>query len=301
MPETISETSFRSLTAAAAAAQAARLLREAGIEPAAREGRLLVAAALGVDAGRLLSRPETPLGAAEEAVLDSLVARRIAREPVSRILGSRGFYGRDFEISPATLDPRPDSETLIEAGLELIGHDEKHRSGPWRVLDIGTGSGCLLVTLLAELPNSTGLGTDIDPRALETAERNARRHGVARRARWKLARSLDGIGGPVDLLVANPPYVPTGEIAGLEPEVRDYDPRAALDGGADGLDVYREIARDLIRVVPNGRALFEVGAGQAGALCQILAATRVGDHPPEVRTFRDLNGIDRCVAWKALH
>lgn len=299
MRETISEAGSHPPTASAAAARATRLLRQAGIEPAARESRLLLAAAMGVDAERLLSRPEMPLGAAEEARLEGYLTRRVAREPVSRILGSRGFYGRDFEISPATLDPRPDSESVVEAALELTGRGRARRSEPLRILDIGTGSGCLLVTLLAELPDAVGLGTDIDPQALQVAERNARRHGVAQRASFTLARSLHGIGGPVDLLVANPPYVPTGEIAGLEPEVRDYDPRGALDGGADGLEVYREIAKDLIRVIPDGWALFEVGAGQAGAVGELLGAIRAEDQPPEVRTFQDLSGIDRCVAWKA--
>lgn len=297
MPTTISETGFRALTAATAIKETSRRLRSIGIETAARDARLLVAAALGIDAVKLISQPGAELGSAVQSRLDNYVVRRLAREPVSRILGSRGFYGRDFEISPATLDPRPDSETLIEAALELIG--ESGRAAPLRIIDIGTGSGCLLVTLLAELPHATGLGTDIDPGALQVAQRNARRHGVGSRADWTLARSLTGIGGAFDLVVANPPYVPTGTIDELEPEVRKYEPRAALDGGADGLQVYREIAADLARVAPDGWAVFEVGKDQAGSVSGLLASVRVGKQLPQIRTFRDLNGVDRCVAWKA--
>lgn len=297
MQTTISEPNFRKLTASAVAAEVTQRLRAAGIESAARDSRLLIAAALGLDAVQLLSRLEMPVGEVERKRLESFVIRRSAREPVSRILGNRGFYGRDFEISPATLDPRPDSETLIDAALELIESDG--RNGAFHILDIGTGSGCLLVTLLAELPNATGIGTDIDPRALLVSDRNAKRHGVARRAGWVQARSLDGIDGPVDLLVANPPYVPTGEIDGLEPEVREYDPRGALDGGADGLGIYRELAEELTRVVPDGWAVFEVGAGQAGAVCELLAKVSLNNHSPQIRTFQDLNGVDRCVAWRA--
>ena len=294
---TIFEANLRTLTAASVTAEATRALRAGGIESAARDSRLLVAAALGIDAARLLSRPEMPVEPGDQSLLESFIARRVAREPVSRILGSRGFYGRIFDVSPATLDPRPDSETLIDAALELIGRDCESRN-PCRILDIGTGSGCLLVTLLAELPGATGLGTDIDPQALKVAERNAHRHGVAPRASWKLVRSLGGVSGPVDLLIANPPYVPTGEIEGLDPEVRDYEPRAALDGGPDGLEIYRELAAELVRVVPDGWAIFEVGAGQAGAVRELLSEMP-GCRGAEVRMFRDLNGVDRCVAWKA--
>lgn len=301
MLTTISEASAGSLTLAKVTAEATRRLREAGIDSPARDGRILVAAAMGLEAHQLISRPEMPVGPAELAQVNRFIERRLAREPVSRILGSRGFYGREFEISPATLDPRPESETIIEAAIELVGSGAAVNDSPLRILDVGTGSGCLLVTLLAELPRSTGLGTDISAAALEVAQRNAHRHGVAFRAEWKLARSLNGITGPFDLLVVNPPYIPTDTIGELDPEVRDYDPWTALDGGADGLDVYRELARDLVRVVPNGWAVFEVGKGQAAAVSELLGFARVDGQPPEIRTFRDLNGVDRCVAWRARH
>lgn len=294
MQTTVSDPTLRKLTAAASITQATQRLRAAGIESAARDSRLLVAAALGLDAARLLSLPEMPVSEAVQKRLQLFIERRLAREPVSRILGSRGFYGREFEISPATLDPRPDSETLVEAALDLIGAEGRRNN--FRIVDVGTGSGCLLVTLLAELPNAMGLGTDIDVQALQVAERNAVNHGVAPRAKWMQARSLHGIEGPFDLLVANPPYVPTGEIDGLEPEVREYDPRQALDGGVDGLAIYRELAEDLVRVVPEGWAIFEVGAGQAAAVRRMLAKI---SRDPDIRIFADLNGVDRCVAWRA--
>lgn len=299
MLTTISEASVGSLTIAEVTAEATRRLREAGIESPARDARILITAALGLEPHQLISRPEMPVGSAQLEQVNQFIARRLAREPVSRILGSRGFYGRQFEISPATLDPRPDSETAIEAAIELVGSGPRGRDLPLRILDVGTGSGCLLVTLLAELPCATGLGTDIDAAALQVAQRNAYRHGVASRAEWKLARSLNGIAGPFDLLVANPPYVPTGMIEDLDPEVREYDPWSALDGGSDGLDVYRELVRDLVRVVPDGWAVFEVGKGQASAVSELLTFARIGAQSPEIRTFRDLNGVDRCVAWRA--
>jgi len=299
MPITRCESEPASLTASEAVVRATQLLRAGGIDTPGRDARLLVAAALGISGERLISRPEMPVNVEAAKALDTYIARRLAREPVSRILGHRGFYGRDFEISPATLDPRPETETLVDATLELIALEHEDRSASLRILDIGTGSGCLLITLLAELPQASGLGTDIDFEALEIARCNAERHGVEARADWKVARSLTGISGPFDLVVSNPPYIPTGDIKGLAPEVKEFDPRSALDGGADGLAVYREIAKDLVEVVPHGWALFEVGAGQAAAVAELLKECRIGTVQPQVRTFRDLIGVDRCVAWKA--
>ena len=287
------------LTVAAAVAWATGALRQAGVEGPERDARILVSAATSLDRVQLLSRSDLVLSAAQKGRLEQVVNRRSRREPVSRILGRRAFYGREFEISPATLDPRPDSETLIDAALRLLAEDDVSREARLRIIDIGTGSGCLLVTLLAELPNATGLGTDIGPEALRLAKQNALGNEVADRAAWSLARSLEGIDGPFDLLIANPPYIPTDDIEGLAPEVRDHDPRSALDGGFDGLDVYREMAGRLPAVVPEGWALFEVGAGQALSVQDILTAETALPSPPVVRVFRDLNGVDRCVAWKA--
>ena len=287
------------MTVAAAIEFAARLLREAGVDGPARDARALVSAAAGLDRASIVRDPDARLTPPQQQKVMDFIERRRKREPVSRVLGQRAFYGREFEISPATLDPRPDSETIIEAALELLEEDGIGRDAPLRVIDIGTGSGCLLVTMLAEMPQATGVGTDIAPQALQMAERNALKNDVDGRAAWRLCRSLDGIEGIFDLLVSNPPYIPSGDIAGLDPEVRDYDPLGALDGGADGLEIYRQIAQRLGHVVPGGWAIFEVGAGQAAAVSDLLMRVNGGGSPPDIRLFKDLAGIERCVAWKA--
>jgi release factor glutamine methyltransferase len=284
------------LTVQGALATATRTLRCARIEDAGNDARRLLAAALGVSAAQLLASPEMRLGTEPAQAFERYVARRAGREPVSRILGEREFYGRTFTVSPATLDPRPDSETLIEVALGLVDRAAQ-RSARLRILDVGTGSGCLLATLLCELPNATGLGTDISSAALQTASDNAQRLGVSARAEWIIADALDGIDGPFDLLVCNPPYIRSADIAGLEPEVRDFDPRAALDGGSDGLAIYRRIAPRLPIVVPSGWAIFEVGYDQAEAVADLLAsATKAGDSP-RLSLHSDIAGKRRCVAW----
>lgn len=284
-------------SAGCAVMRTAHIFRDAGLSGPERDSRILVGAAAGIDQARLLASPDLRLEPQQERALADCVRRRLAREPVSRILGQRGFFGREFAVTPATLDPRPDSETLIEAVLELVSEEEW--AGPLRVLDIGTGSGCLLVTILAELPGATGVGVDIESGALLTAKDNAERHGVAARASFICEGDLDALAGDFDIIVTNPPYVPTAEIVGLEPEVRDYDPLVALDGGPDGLDFYRRIARNLPRLAPEGWALLEVGAGQADAVCDVLVKMPSSSGEADVRRFRDLDGRDRCVAWKA--
>ena len=226
-------TAAAQLTLGAALRQATALLRSAGIEGAGDDARRLLAAALALSAAQLLARPERPLSAEESERFGRSIARRAAREPVSRILGEREFYGRSFAISPATLDPRPDSETLIAAALEFTAAEKwpAAPARPLRILDVGTGSGCLLLTLLAELPGALGVGIDTSTAALDIARANAQRLGVADRAHWLVGDALEAMRGPFDILISNPPYIPTGEIAGLDPEVRCYDPPLALDGG----------------------------------------------------------------------
>lgn len=282
------------MTAREAQAAVGRLLAAAGIEDGPRDARLLVAAALGATAEDLLREPERPLSPQEADQLGGFAGRRAAHEPVSRILGTRGFYGREFRITPATLDPRPCTETIVEAALDVVraaGWDAR----PLRILDVGTGSGALIVTLLAELPQATGVATDVSDEALAVARENAQRLGVAPRVTFLNARDLDGIEGPYDLLVSNPPYIPTADIPGLAPDVRTYDPMGALDGGADGLDVYRALARGLVRVVPQGWALFEVGAGQAEPV-QDLLRSELQNALADVRVWQDLGQHTRCVA-----
>jgi release factor glutamine methyltransferase len=265
-------------------------LASAGIEGAAGDVRRLAAAALDAPAAALLREPERVLTEAELATMESYVARRAGHEPVSRILGRRDFYGRAFTITPATLDPRPESETLIAAALQIAGEERWERP---RILDVGTGSGCLLVTLLCELESASGTGTDISAEAVAVARENAEYLGVARRSSWLRADILETVAGPFHMLVANPPYVRSSEIAQLEAEVRNFDPRIALDGGADGLTVYRRLAAEGRRVVPSGWIVVEVGYDQADAVLSILAP--IAD---ESRICLDVAGKRRCVAVK---
>lgn len=275
---------------------AQRALAAAGVEDAGRDARLLVAAAAGADTADIIARPDRALSPAAQDRLQAMVVRRCAREPVSRIFGAREFYGRVFALSPATLDPRPDSETLIDVALDIAAR-EGWRDRPIRILDIGTGSGCLLLTLLAELPRATGLGTDIAGAALDIAALNAASLGVTERASFMQTDVLDGIGERFDLVVSNPPYIPSADIPGLSAEVREYDPRRALDGGADGLDFYRRIIAGLPRV-REGWVIFEVGVGQAENVALLLEQGFVKTRHAQVSRHADLGGHIRCVAFR---
>ena len=282
------------MTAREAQAALGRFLVAAGVDDGLRDARLLLAAALEASAEDLLKAPGRTLTCGEAATLLEFAGRRAAFEPVSRILGVRGFYGRMFRITPATLDPRPCTETVIEAALDVVS-EAGWRGRPIRILDVGTGSGALLVTLLAELPEATGVGTDVSDAALAVATDNAARIGVGARATFLNRRDLDDVDGPFDLLVSNPPYIPHADIVGLAPDVRVYDPQGALDGGANGLDRYRVLSREIVRVVPDGWALFEVGAGQAEVVEDLLrsgAQNALG----EFRVWQDLGQHTRCVA-----
>ncbi len=273
-------------------------LRRAGIDGAGDDVRRLMAAALQLSSADLLREPERSLAAAQVEVLRRYIERRKRREPVSRILGCRDFYGRTFAISPATLDPRPDSETLISATLELVRQEGWQRE-PLRILDVGTGSGCLLLTLLSEMPQATGLGTDISAAALAIARENACRLGLEQRAAWSQKDALEGVAGPFHILVANPPYVRTGDIADLEPEVRDFDPVQALDGGADGLGMYRRLVPGVGNLIPHGWVVLEVGHDQADAVAELLVS-QAGIDTSAVRIQRDVAGKRRCVAARTL-
>ncbi len=277
---------------------AAATLQRAGVEDAGNDARRLLGAALGISGAQVLATPEMRLSAGQADRFAQWLGRRSAREPVSRILGEREFHGRTFKLSPATLDPRPDSETLIEVVLGFVG-EAGLRAAPLRILDVGTGTGCLLTTLLCELPNATGLGTDISEAALQTASDNACRLGVAGRAAWRVADALDGLDGPFDILVCNPPYIRTSVIANLDPEVRDFDPRAALDGGGDGLGMYRRMAPRLAALVPSGWVLFEVGYDQGDAVADLLASATERQNSPRLSLHRDVAGMTRCVAYRS--
>jgi release factor glutamine methyltransferase len=273
-------------------------LKLAGIEGPGGDVRRLLAEVLATSSAGVLREPERPLSAAQLDTLRTWVARRKSHEPVSRILGKRDFYGRTFAVSPATLDPRPDTETVVAAALEIMA-EEGWQTGSPRILDVCTGTGCLLLTLLCELPHATGLGSDISEPALAVACDNARSLGLAHRASWIRADALEGIAGPFHMLIGNPPYVRTADIAHLEPEVRNFDPALALDGGSDGLAVYRRLLARAGAVVPKGWIVLEVGHDQAEAVAGLLAAEPYID-AARIRVRRDVAGKRRCVAARTL-
>ena len=212
-------------------------LRDAGLEAASVEARVLLLAALGIGAAELIARPFERVTGEQAARLTAFTARRLAHEPVARILGEREFWGLPFLLSPDTLVPRPDTETVVETALGLVAD---HR-GPMRIADLGTGSGCLLVALLHELSQAVGTGVDRSADAARTARLNAARNGVGRRSLFVVSDWGGALGAGLDLIVSNPPYIASSVIGGLAPEVREHDPRLALDGGEDGLEAYRAI------------------------------------------------------------
>lgn len=286
-------------TVAGAMTALAKELREAGIESAELDARLLTSAAARMTREAILREPDMPLSRAAAWLLAGFKARRLANEPVSRILGGRDFYGRRFRVTLAVLDPRPETETLVDAALEVITA-EGWRERPLRILDVGTGTGCILLTLLAELPRALGLGSDVSQEAVVLALDNAEALGLSSRASFDVRRSLeprlDGSNEVFDVVVSNPPYIPTRDIDGLAPEVRHFDPLGALDGGGDGLDIYRELASGLLVAVPDGWALFEVGAGQSAAVAGVLQSGIPPARLRELRVWADLGGHNRCVA-----
>jgi release factor glutamine methyltransferase len=273
---------------------AAWRFREASMASPELDARLLLCHATGLSHEAYVAGINDVLAPDAAARFGAYVARRLEGEPVSRIIGVREFYGRPFRIDQSTLDPRPDTETLIEAALELVG-----RETLLRVLDLGTGSGCILITLLAELPLATGLGIDKSLQALDIARANAQILGVGDRADFVAGDWLEAVEGTFDLVVANPPYLTAADMAALSPEVRDHDPRAALDGGVDGLSAYRRIVPRLGKALrPGGFALFEVGPDQAEAVLRLLAEAGL-DVREGQRLWRDLAGRPRVVGGRA--
>lgn len=275
-------------TAGAALARGRAMLRAAGIDSAALDARLLLAAALEVDMTRLIAAPEQPLLRAAAARFDVLLGRRLAREPMAHILGRREFWSLDFAVTRETLTPRPDTETLVAAALEAVAD----RQAPLRILDLGTGTGCILLALLHDLARATGIGVDHSGAALAVAERNAAALGMATRARFCLGDWGRGLSGAFDLIVSNPPYIATSDLATLPPEVR-CEPMLALDGGIDGLAAYRALAPDAVRLLqPHGTVLVEFGQGQGAAVEAVLHAAGLAP----VARHKDLAGIERCIA-----
>ncbi len=272
-------------------------LTAAGIDNARLEARLLLARASGLTIEQLVARGTDEVPAAVVETARALTARRVRREPMAYILGEREFWGLPFKVSPAVLVPRPDSETLIDAVISLM----PDRSRAWRILDLGLGSGCLLLTLLREYPKAHGLGLEASAEALSIAQENAQALGVADRARliagdWRRTDWVEALleaGGPFDLVVSNPPYIASAAVEKLMPEVASFEPRLALDGGTDGFDAYHTlIAAGPRLVTPGGFMAVEVGEGQAPEIARLFGAFGLRPHAP----WKDLAGTDRIVA-----
>lgn len=280
-------------TATKAWAELNRVFAAAKLETPVIDARLLVCHTLGLDRMGLLKEPNQPLGAKAADLIDA-ARRRLANEPVSRIIGERAFWGRTFKVTPATLDPRHDSETLVETVLALLKEAPPDR--PLRILDLGTGTGCLLLTLLAEVPDATGLGIDISPEAIIVAKANAARLGLAERARFQPGNWAAGLTESFDVIVSNPPYIRHGDLAALPADVAAYDPVLALDGGPDGLAAYRQILASLPPLGPRARLVFELGAGQASSVAQLIQGRFATTAILTIRRWHDLAGIERVVS-----
>lgn len=264
--------------------QATKALAAAGVEDAAGDARRLLAHALGVAPYQVtLMRDEDVTDMAAE-LFSIYIGERLRRRPVSQIVGHRIFWGREFLVTRDVLDPRPETETLVVAAFEI----------PFkRVLDLGTGTGCILLSLLAERPRAHGLGVDISEAALKVARWNAKTLGLSERAEFAQGDWLQGLSGRYDLIVSNPPYIAAEEMANLAPEVREHEPHLALTDGADGLSAYRTISASAsLHLTPGGRLLVEIGPTQGAEVARLFAQAGLSD----VRILPDLDGRDRVVA-----
>lgn len=266
-----------------------RRLADAGIENPRLDARLLLQEATGLEAEDVAREPSQILTEGSLQKLCAGVRRRQRREPISRIVGRREFWSLDFAINAEVLDPRPDTETLIDALLAA----EPDRSKPITIADLGTGSGCLLCAALSEFSNAYGIGMDRSATAIDVAKENARVLGLSGRAEFIRGQWASTIAAQsIDVILTNPPYIPSGQIMGLDPEVAKFDPHMALDGGEDGLDAYRAIARDIERVIkPGGKSFVEIGPGQAEAVASLFES----DWIERIEEIPDLSGQLRCL------
>jgi release factor glutamine methyltransferase len=259
-------------------------LQEAGIEDAARDARVLLAHALGIGHDRLTLKLQDEMTPPQEALFGEALTARAARQPVAQIIGRRLFWGLSFRVTRDTLDPRPETETLVAEAL---------RAPFLKMLDLGTGTGCILLSCLKGMPMARGLGTDISDAALRVAMGNTRDLGLETRARFRQSDWFSEVTGAFDLIVSNPPYIAAEEMPALAPEVRDWEPHLALTPGGDGLDAYRVIARGAgARLMPGGRLLVEIGPSQGAAVAALFAAAGL----EAVRVLPDMDGRDRVVA-----
>lgn len=275
------------ITRSALLSQARAALREAGVEGGDADARVLVGAALGISSSQLISRGEDAVAEEAAATVRDWITRRMAGEPVARLTGMREFWGLPFRLSPATLVPRPDTETLVEAVVTA----RRDRNAHLRILDLGTGSGCILLALLSEYWESTGVGIDLSAEAVDTARSNAQMLDMEERAFFQQGSWDEGLTERFDVIVSNPPYIPSPDIEELEVEVRAHDPRLALDGGDDGLTAYRALAALLPRrLAPGGLAALEIGIGQEKDVGRLMdeAGFTVTQHA-------DLSGVIRVL------
>jgi release factor glutamine methyltransferase len=270
-------------------------LRSAAIDSPELDARMLVGAALGLDLTGLMAAAGRLVSPDESACIEQFARRRLGGEPVARIVGFKEFWGLPLQLSAATLVPRPDTETVVELALEMMQTDPDRRL---RIADIGTGSGAILLALLSEWPAAWGIGTDISVAALQTARRNAGHLGLADRAAFVACDYAAALSGRFDLIVSNPPYIRSAEIAGLATEVRGHDPLQALDGGTDGLDAYRALLPQASGLLaPGGALVVEAGRGQSGDIEALMTAA---GFTQERSAKADLAGIHRAVAGRKL-
>jgi release factor glutamine methyltransferase len=278
-------------------AAATEAIGRGGGSTPALDARLLLAAALTLTPAQVIARAERPLTSTERRTLSAILDRRLSGEPVSRILGRRLFYGIELEITGATLDPRPETELVVDTVRAIVAR-EGRASQSLNIVDLGTGSGAILLALLEVLPSARGIGIDVSWDALRVAKRNAAALGLYDRALFRRGNWLEGFDARADFIVANPPYIRTAEIAGLPREVRDWDPGIALDGGEGGLAAYEAIAAGIPGIlVPGGWLVLEIGFDQDAQVTELLTKT---EHFGPIEVGLDLAGLPRCVAAKSL-
>ena len=290
MQQAFSPAASESITVADCRRAWAAIFRARGIDSPELDARVLIGHALGLDHAALAAHADQPLSAEQQSAIAALARRRLAREPVARITGTKEFWSLPLRVTDATLVPRPETETVVTAALRALD-SRGSRSRPWRIADIGTGSGAIALALLSELPNAFAVGTDISAAALATARDNARNLDMGR-ASYVRCDVASALCGPFDLIVSNPPYIATRDLDQLAPEVRLFDPHVALDGGADGLHWYRALAATAtLLLARNGILVVELGKDQAEPVAALIAAAGLAPMAPQP----DLNGIPRAL------
>lgn len=289
----------RTLTVAEASGRVMQALERAGVANAGVEARQLLVEAAGLQREDIILRPQMILGKLQQLSVLEWLERRAGGEPLSRIRGWQEFYGRRFDLSAATLEPRADSETLIDAAFELTNMNQGHH-GPVRILDVGTGTGCLALTLLAEWPNATATAVDICASALHAARDNAVALGLDKRVTWLQSNYLENVEGTFDLVISNPPYIKRDEIQTLQVEVLQHDPYIALDGGKDGLAAYRVLAANLLNVVPKGYIILEIACNDATRVIDAMQSCINDTRVKVAGVWQDLSGCERSIAFQTI-